>query len=74
MKIKVLCLFVVVVFFACKDSEKNHNPARQATSDVTYKMDSVEAASVDNMKVGDSIPVMPVHHASFVIRLNHKNI
>lgn len=67
MKTKLLYLFAVCTLFACK------NPQKKSESD-SEKSETAQTQNDTTKNDMDSIPVMPVHHASFAMQLNGKTI
>jgi len=69
MSFKPFLFIALFIFLGCKNQTKEDKKARHPGSVKTHseKMDTTARAE-------DSIPVMPVKHASFVMQLNGKTI
>lgn len=67
MKTKFFYLFVACAIMACKNPKKKDGSNSKKTETVQSKTDTAK----NDM---DSIPVMPVEHASFALQLNGKTI
>lgn len=72
MKKVVFALLLVSLCLGCKNSGKEEDKSSKSAS--VEPNDSIARDSLNDSKKPDSIPVTPVQHAAFVMKLNEKTI